>query len=169
MESKKGAFVVLGLLLVVSVVLLIVAAKHGGQGDSDFNATLANWKNGLLAKFAKSQELAAGDLSPNPFKANGEYTLATSVPLTCKVAPSKRAVRKATLELAGPGTVEVDLIARRKGHDLECKKTLQRSSASGDADDKAKVVLTAFEDGGTLTLSRSAGPAAPVVLRWKVE
>ena len=169
MESKKGAFIVLGLVLIVSVVLLIVCAKRGGETDSNFDKTLASWKSGLLAKFAKSRQLATSDLSSNPFKANGECTLPPSGSVQCTVAKSDRAVRSATLELAGPGTVEVKLVARRKGGDLECKKKLKRASASGAVDDGAKVDLTAFELGGTLTISNVAVPAAPALLRWKVE
>lgn len=169
MESKRGALIVLGLVLVVSVVLLVVGAKRGGESDSSFDRTLESWKSGLLAKFAKSRQLAASDLTPNPFKANGECTLPPSAPIQCTVAKSDRAVRSATLELAGPGTVEVRLVARRKGGDLECKKKLQRASASGAADDKAKIDLTAFELGGTLTISNLGGPTASALLRWKVE
>ncbi len=168
MGSKKGAFIVLGLLLVVAVVLLVVCAKRGGQGDPDFGETLESWKSGLLAKFAKSQELAASDLSPNPFNAKGEYTV-TSFPVECKVAKSERAVRSATLELAGPGTVDVSFVAKREGRDLKGHKKLSRSSMIGEADDKAKIVLTAFEAGGSLTITNLGGPAATALLRWKVE
>lgn len=169
MEGKKGAFVVLGLLLVVAVVLLVVCAKRGGRGDPEFDETLKSWKNGLLAKFAKSQELPASDLSPNPFNAKGELAI-SAVPITCELAKSKRAVRSATLELAGPGTVDVSFVARREGRDLKGHKKLSRSSASGNADeDKAKIVLSVFEGGGTLTISIVGGPGATALLRWKVE
>lgn len=169
MESKRGALIVLGLVLVVSVVLLVVCAKHGGQRDSDFSATLESWKSGLLAKLAKSQELATSDLSPNPFDAKGDCRLAPSAPIHCNVAKSSRSVRKATLELAGPGSVVVNLVARRKGGDLDCKKTLHRSSAGGLPDDKATIDLTAFDLDGTLTIAPAPGQTTPVLLHWKVE
>ncbi|HET6162422.1 MAG TPA: hypothetical protein VFG37_02055 [Planctomycetota bacterium] len=167
MESKKGAFVVLGLLLVVAVVLLVVCAKRDG-GDRNFDETLKSWKSGLLAKFAKSQELAVSDLSPNPFDAKGELTV-SSVPLECTVKTSKRAVRSATLELAGPGTVDVSFVAKRDGRDLKGHKKLSRSSASGEKEDKARIVLSVFEGGGTLTITNLGGPASTALLRWKVE
>jgi hypothetical protein len=168
MESKKGAFVVLGLLLVVAVVLLVVSAKWGKQGDPNFDETLKSWKKGLLASFAKSQQLPASDLSPNPFNAKGEVTL-SSVPLSCDVLKSDRAVRSATLELAGPGTVDVTFVAKRDGRDLKFHKRLSRSSASGEADDKAKIGLTAFKEVGKLTISIFGGPSSTALLRWKVE
>jgi hypothetical protein len=173
MESKKGAFVVLGLLLVVAVVLLVICAKRGGQGDPDFDATLKSWKNGLLASFAKSRQLPTSDLSPNPFNAKGELTV-SSVPLACDVAKSERAVRSATLELAGPGTVDVVFVAARdkddpKKGELKSHKKLSRSSASGEADDKAKFVLTAFKGKARLTITNLGGPASTALLRWKVE
>jgi hypothetical protein len=168
MESKKGAFVVLGLLLVAAVVLLMVCAKRGGQGDPDFGATVKSWKNGLLASFAKSQQLPTSDLSPNPFNAKGELTV-SAVPIDCEVKKSDRAVRSATLELAGPGTVDVSFVAKHDGHDLKCHKRLSRSSASGEADDKAKIGLTAFKEAGKLTITIFGGPSSTALLRWKVE
>jgi hypothetical protein len=172
MESKKGAFVVLGLLLVVAVVLLVVCAKRSG-GDPNFDETLKSWKKGLLASFAKSKQLPTSDLSPDPFNAKGELTV-SSVQIDCTVKSSDRAVRSATLELAGPGTVDVSFVAVRDKHDrkkgeLKSHKKLSRSSASGEADDKAKIVLTAFEGDGKLTITNLGGPASTALLRWKVE
>jgi len=173
MESKKGAFVVLGLLLVVAVVLLVVCAKRGG-GDPNFDETLKSWKKGLLASFAKSRQLPTSDLSSNPFKADGTCSLPPSAEIKSDVAASDRAVRSATLELAGPGTVDVVFVAARdrddpKKGELKSHKKLSRSSASGEADDKAKFVLTAFKGKARLTITNLGGPAATALLRWKAE
>jgi Sec-independent protein translocase protein TatA len=169
MESKKGAFIVLGLLLVLTVVLLVVGAKRSGTGGANAGDTAERWKKGILSSFAKSQQLPAADLKPNPFNASGEATISLSVPLVCQVAPSSRAVRSAKLELAGPGKVDVELKSRRKGRELDFKKKLERSSAGGTADKDASFDLTAFEEGGTLTITNHGGPAAAVKLRWTFE
>lgn len=173
MESKKGAFIVLGLLLVLAVVLLIVCAKRGGAGGSNVDDTIEAWKKGLLSSFAKSQQLAATDLDPNPFNAKGEATLSGSAPLICKVPKSDRTVRRATLELAGPGHVEVHLVAPRdeekNSKKLDCKKKLDRSTSTGAAEKEAKITVAFFKPGGSFTVTSSGGPTAVVKLRWTFE
>jgi hypothetical protein len=174
MESKRGALIVLGILLVLAVALLIFGATRGGQSGPDFKATLASWKTGLLARLAKSQGLAPTELTPNPFKPTGECTLPGAAHLQCDVAKSTRAVRSATIELAGPGAVDVKLVALREGQDLECHKTLHRTKAAtatttSDEEKGATINLAVFEKGGTLTITNEGALGSSVLLRWQVK